>query len=203
MNPAMRDYYEQRSSEYDDWWLGHGRFAQRDRPGWHDDVAALVAVLEALPPARTLDLACGTGFLTRHLPGEITGLDQSEGMIAIASERMPDATFVTGDALHPPRGFERTFTAHFYGHLDEAQRREFLSAVEGELVIVDSASRPELSDEGWDERILNDGSRHEVYKRRFTAAGLAEEIGGAAILHDGPWFVAVQRLDPALRSDAP
>ena len=83
MNPAMRDYYEQRSDEYDDWWLGRGRFAQRDRPGWHEDVAALVAVLEALPPARTLDLACGTGFLTRHLGGEVTGLDQSERMLAI------------------------------------------------------------------------------------------------------------------------
>ena len=33
MNPAMREYYEQRAAEYDDWWLGTGRFEQRDRPG--------------------------------------------------------------------------------------------------------------------------------------------------------------------------
>jgi SAM-dependent methyltransferase len=202
MNPAMRDYYEQRSSEYDDWWLGTGRFAERERPGWHEDVAALVAVLEALPPARTLDLACGTGFLTRHLPGEITGLDQSAGLIAIAAERLPGATFLVGDALHPPRGFARTFTAHFYGHLDEAQRREFLAVAEGELVVVDSASRPDIPDENWDERILNDGSRHEVYKRRFSGQGLAAEIDGE-VLYEGPWFVVAQRLDPALRSDAP
>ncbi len=189
----MRSYYEQRSAEYDDWWLGTGRFQRRDRPGWHEDVAALVAALEALAPARTLDLACGTGFLTRHLPGEITGLDQSEGMLAIAAERLPGATFVAGDALDPPRGFERTFSAHFYGHLDAAQRGRFLSVAQGELVIVDSARRPDRPPEAWDERVLNDGSRHEVYKRWFTPASLAAELGGGETLHDGPWFVALRR----------
>ena len=37
--------------------------------------------------------------------------------------------------------------------------------------------------------MLNDGSRHRVYKRWFTAAGLAEELGGGETVHDGPWFV--------------
>ena len=110
MDAAMRDYYEQRAPEYDDWWLGTGLFASRDRPGWDEDVAALQAALAALPPARTLDVACGTGFLTRHLPGELTGLDQSAGMLEIAGARIPRATFVQGDALDPPFGrgaFER------------------------------------------------------------------------------------------------
>ena len=31
------------------------------------------AAIDALPPARTLDVACGSGFLTRHLPGDIVG----------------------------------------------------------------------------------------------------------------------------------
>ena len=62
-----RTYYRQRAPEYDDWWNGTGLFEQRDRPGWHEDVAALCAALEALPPARTLDVGCGTGFLTAHL----------------------------------------------------------------------------------------------------------------------------------------
>ena len=95
----------------------------RDRPGWDEDVAGLCEALRALPPARTVDLACGTGFLTRFLPGEVTGVDQSEAMLAIARERRPDATFVAGDALaFDTAGFERVFTSHFYGHLDEAQR---------------------------------------------------------------------------------
>src|SRR4051794_35816103 len=174
MNAAMRAYYERRSGEYDDWWDGTGRFAERDRPGWHEDVAALCAALEGLPPARTLDLACGTGFLTRHLPGDVTGLDQSAGMLAVAAERAPGVAFVGGDALHPPAGFDRFFSAHFYGHLDEVQRGRFLAATAAaELVIVDSAVRPDGRTEAWDERVLDDGSRHEVYKRWFTPEGLA------------------------------
>src|SRR4051794_24654107 len=70
VDERMRAYYDRRASEYDDFWLGSGRFADRDRPGWDEEVAELVAVLSALPAARVLDVACGTGFLTRHLAGD-------------------------------------------------------------------------------------------------------------------------------------
>jgi len=196
----MREYYEQRAPEYDDWWLGTGLFATRDRPGWQEDVAALQTALAALPPARTLDVACGTGFLARHLPGELTGLDQSEGMLAVAAERIPRATFVRGDALDPPFGpgaFERVHASHFYGHLLPEQRGPFLAAARrlaGELAIVDSALRAGGEAEAWQERELDDGSRHRVYKRWFTADGLATELGGGETVHAGPWFVAVRLL---------
>jgi len=194
----MRSYYEARAPEYDDWWLGTGRFVDRERPGWEEDVAGLCEALAALPPARTLDLACGTGFLTVHLRGEVTGLDQSAGMLEVAGERCPDVEFVQGDALEPPfapESFERLVTSHFYGHLSEAQRERFLTiacSLAGEIVVVDSASRSDRPDESWEERILNDGSRHEVYKRRFTADGLARELGGGETVYSGPWFVAVR-----------
>jgi ubiquinone/menaquinone biosynthesis C-methylase UbiE len=198
MNPAMRQYYDVRANEYDEWWQDEGRFTARERPGWDEDVAAVCAAVAALPPARTLDLACGTGFLTAHLRGEITGLDQSAQMLEVARRRLPDAELVQGDALAPqfePGGFDRVFTGHFYGHLDEAQRAEFLRAARelaDELVVVDSASRPDRADEEWEERVLNDGSRHAVYKRRFTADALAAELGGGETVHAGPWFVAVR-----------
>ena len=196
----MRDYYEQRAPEYDDWWLGTGAFEARERKRlhWHEDVAALQAALADLPPARTLDVACGTGFLTRHLPGELTGLDQSAAMLGIAGARVPGASFVRGDGLHPPfepGSFERVHAGHFYGHLMEEQRAAFLDVARelaGELVITDSALRPDRGPEAWDERVLNDGSHHRVYKRWFTASGLAEELGGGETVHDGPWFVSVR-----------
>ena len=194
----MREYYEQRAPEYDDWWLGTGLFASRERPGWEADVAALQASLAALAPARTLDVACGTGFLTRHLPGEITGLDQSAGMLEVARARMPGATFMRGDALDPPfeaGAFERVHAGHFYGHLTPEQRAAFLATaaeLAGELVITDSALRPDRGAESWETRVLDDGSEHRVYKRWFTAEGLAAELGGGETVHDGPWFVAVR-----------
>ena len=195
----MRRYYERRAPEYDDWWHGTGRFEQRDRPGWEADVDALCAALRGLTAARTLDVGCGTGFLTVHLPGEVTGLDQSEGMLVIARSRRPGARFVLGDGLAPPfaeGAFERVHTAHFYGHLDAAQRARFLAAAErlaGELVVVDSARRPDRPAESWEERVLDDGSRHRVYKRWFTPTRLCDELGGGSVLFAGDWFVAVRR----------
>jgi len=163
-----------------------------------EDREALVATVGSLSPASTLDVACGTGYLTQHLRGAITGLDQSESMVEIAAARIPAGRFVIADALPLPFAdgeFERLFTGHFYGHLEEPARVEFLSEarrVAGELVVADSAIRPDHEVVEWQERVLNDGSRHEVYKRYFSGEGLAEELGGGEVLHAGPWFVVVR-----------
>lgn len=194
----MRAYYEARAPEYDDWWNGTGAFATRERPGWEDARDELIATLGALPPARTLDVACGTGFLTRHLPGRVTGLDASASMLEVAASRIPAAAFVEGDALRLPFAdgtFERLFTAHFYGHLEEPERSRFLGEarrVASELVVIDSALRPDVHEEELQERVLGDGSRWEVYKRYFTADRLAAELGGGETLLENHWFVAVR-----------
>ena len=194
----MKAYYDRRAREYDDWWLGTGLHADRDRPGWHEEVEALIGALGALPPARTLDVACGTGFLTQHLPGQVVGLDQSESMLEIARARVPAGSFVRGDGIElpfPDMAFERLFTGHFYGHLEDPDRRGFLARarrVAGEVVVVDSAQRPEHEPVEVQERVLEDGSRWEVYKRYFTAEGLARELGGGSVVHAGRWFVAVR-----------
>jgi demethylmenaquinone methyltransferase/2-methoxy-6-polyprenyl-1,4-benzoquinol methylase len=193
----MRRYYDQRAHEYDDWWLSRGLFAGRPRPGWLEEVEQLVAVIRGLPPARTLDVACGTGLLTRHLPGEVVALDQSESMVAVAAERMPGVRVVQGDAVPLPftdGEFERVFTSHFYGHLLPGERERFVDEarrVGEQLVMVDSARREDLPPEEHQQRVLNDGSRHTVYKRFFTAEELAAEIGGRTVLHSGRWFVAL------------
>ena len=194
----MKAYYDRRASEYDEWYRGIGQYAERDRPGWHDEVDALAGALAALPSARTLDVACGTGFLTRHLPGEVVGLDQSESMLDEARRQAPNAEFVQGDALDLPfedGSFGRVFTGHFYGHLEGADRERFLTEARRlapELVIVDSALREDVEPVERQERILNDGSRWEVYKRYFKPDALAEELGGGETLHAGRWFVAVR-----------
>ena len=194
----MKAYYDRRAPEYDEWYRGSGRFADRERDGWEEELAALKAALEAMPPARTLDVACGTGFLTRHLPGEVVGLDQSAAMLDEARRRAPQATYVQGDALDlafEDGSFARVFTGHFYGHLREPERRRFLDEARRlapELVVVDSALRPDVESDEQQERILNDGSRWEVYKRYFSPSQLAAELGGGKTLFTGRWFVAVR-----------
>jgi ubiquinone/menaquinone biosynthesis C-methylase UbiE len=197
IDDGMRAYYEQRAREYDDWWLGRGIFARRERPGWDDEVAAVVRAVEALVPGRVLDVACGTGFITRHLRGEVTGLDQSETMVRIAAERVPGGRVIQADAVPLPfadGGFDRVFTGSFYGHLLDGERERFLAEarrVAGELVVLDAALQPGGEPAEWQERKLNDGSRHRVYKRFFTPDGLLGELGGGRVLHARDWFVMV------------
>jgi ubiquinone/menaquinone biosynthesis C-methylase UbiE len=194
----VKAYYERRAPEYDDWWLGTGLFVDRHRPGWDEERTALTRTLEALSPARTLDIACGTGFLTQHLRGEITGLDQSPSMLELARAKVPQGRFVQGDALElpfPDDSFERVLTSFFYGHLEEDDRRAFLleaRRVAGQLVVVDSALHEGVQPVEWQERLLNDGSRWQVYKRYFEPGPLADELGGGRTLFAGRFFVAVQ-----------
>ena len=194
----MREYYDRRAREYDDWYLGTGLFADRDRPGWDEEVARLIEVVASLPPGRTLDVACGTGFLTRHLRGDVVALDQSRAMLEEARRNAPRATFLQGDALAlpvPNQSIDLVFTAHFYGHLDEPDRESFLAEarrVAPELVVVDSSRESSEQDEAHQERLLNDASRWQVYKRWFSAEGLAAEVGDGETLLAGRWFVAVR-----------
>jgi demethylmenaquinone methyltransferase/2-methoxy-6-polyprenyl-1,4-benzoquinol methylase len=194
IDDEMRAYYDGAAAEYDDVWLGAGHLAQLDRPGWDEAVAELLDAIRALAPARTLDVACGTGFLTRHLPGDITALDQSEQMLAIARRRMPDAHVVQGEAVPLPFAggeFDRVVTSHFYGHLQPDERERFVAEarrVAPELVVVDSAGRGAQ----WEDRELGGRSRYRVYKRWFTGPELAAELGGGDVLVDGRWFVAVR-----------
>jgi SAM-dependent methyltransferase len=142
-------------------------------------------------------VACGTAFLGRHLPGRVTGLDGSPAMLAIARERIPGGDAVQGDALAPPfpdGAFERVATGHFYGHLEEPERMRFLAQARRlapELLVIDSARRGDVPAERMDQRVLNDGSRHEVFKRWFDPPQLLAELGGGEIVHAGTWFVAV------------
>ncbi len=199
--PTAPAYYDRRASEYDDWYLGRGLYAGRRRPGFERELADVCTALAALPPRRTLDIACGTGFLTRHLRGSVTGLDASARMLEIAAERLPSAQgVVQGDALALPfadDSFDRVVSGHFCGHLDPWQRRLFLAEarrVGHELVLVDAALAQSAVAEEWSQRELRDGSRWEVYKRWFAPSELLAELGGSAgeVIHAGHWFVVVR-----------
>jgi len=189
----MKEYYDLRAPYYDDWWIG----AARDRPGWAEEIEGAMATVASLPAARTLDIACGTGYLTQHLPGEVVGLDQSESMLAEARRRLPEGEFVPGDALSlpfPDGSFERIFTSYFYCHLVEDERVRFLAEarrVAPELVVLGSRQEDGEWSERWENRPLKDGSTWPVFKRVFDPDALAAELDGE-VLHVGRWFVVVR-----------
>src|SRR5918998_1882732 len=184
----MKHYYDRRASEYE-----HNE-AFREEPS--EDLPGLLHAISVLPPARVLDVACGTGFLTQHLGSEVTGLDQSKAMLEVARRRVPWAEYVRGDAFRMPfadHSFDRVFASFFYGLLLLEDRGRFLqeaSRVGQELILVEPTPEwvPSGREEGWEERGLSDGSRYEIYRRYFTAETFAEELDGR-ILFAGRWMV--------------
>ena len=184
----MREYYDRRAPEYD---------ASAYEAADAAEVASLTAWVAGLAPGRVLDVACGTGYLTRFLRGEIVALDQSRAMLAIARERLPGAELVRADVPPLPfedHSFDRVFTGHFYGHLASVSDRERFVAealrVAPELVVVEQAWRLGLPHETWERRELLDGSRHEVFKRYFRADELREELHGEVAL-ETPGVIAL------------
>ena len=193
----MRAFFDERAPEYDSWWLGTGSFAERERPGWSAEVEQLIDVVQSLPPARVLDVACGTGFLTQHLRGELVALDQSARMVEIAAARMPHARVIQGDIAPLPFDdgeFDRVFTSHFFHHLSPDGRAAFVAEarrVGRELVVVEDVRSEDAPAETSHEFVLGDGSRHQMHRHSFTTAELIAELGAGHVIHEGRWFVVV------------
>src|SRR5262249_51734059 len=151
---AVKEYYHRRAPEYDDWYRG-AFYGGVERETFLAERAELEQAIGRLPTKRTLDVACGTGFLTRHLRGEVAGCAQSPAMLQIARGQAPGADYVEGDAFDlpfPDGAFERVFTGHFYGHLEPEDRRAFLAEarrVAPELVVADAARRPGHDPDEW------------------------------------------------------
>ncbi len=188
----QKRYYDLRAPEYD-------RGASEPKSALQAaELVQIIDVLAALPPARTLDVGCGTAFLTQNLRGEVTLLDASEAMLRLAGERVPHARQVHAEALPLPfadDSFDRVFSSHFLDHLEALERQRFLSEarrVARELVLVQQAGTP-THREGREVRILEDGSTHEIYKVYFTPETLRTELGGGDLLYSGCVFMALRR----------
>lgn len=189
----VKEYYEKRAPEYDATSWEHPEMADEERLEQQE----LLSILASLPPALTLDVGCGTGYLSRHLPGNVIATDYSESMLREARRREPSMKLVRADALRLPfrdRCCERLVTTFFYGHLERPQAAAFFAEarrVANQLVIVDSAPGARWAEGDFEERILADGSRHLIYKRFFRAEDLLHELGGGTVLFAGRIFVAV------------
>ncbi|MFC7490221.1 MULTISPECIES: class I SAM-dependent methyltransferase [unclassified Knoellia] len=97
-----QELWDREAASFDDE-PDHGLADPTTRAAWRD------LLLEVLPaaPARIADLGCGTGTLTRLLTDEgyaVDGLDLSPQMINRARAKVPQATFVVGDASDPALG---------------------------------------------------------------------------------------------------
>lgn len=108
----------------------------RLNPGYHKHLLESAGRLQLARNPRVLDLCCGTGLSTdailkAHPDAEVTAVDASEGMLAVArtKPRLHDVRFVLGDASDPiSLGIRGPFDAIFmaYGIRNVADKDECL-----------------------------------------------------------------------------
>ncbi|MBR9922574.1 MAG: class I SAM-dependent methyltransferase [Bacteroidetes bacterium] len=115
-------YYEALAPKYDEdrFDNSYGRFIHQQ------EVALLVKILADREGKSILDLACGTGRLSRFATH---GTDQSKSMISIARDKNPGVKFHCSDALNMPfeeGRFDAIFAFHFVMHLEPEALKQVL-----------------------------------------------------------------------------
>jgi len=185
--PAPRhilDYYESRAPEYE---------AIYAKPERQTDLRTLKAALSDLVADEdVLELACGTGYWTRHIErtaGSITATDASAKLARMAAGSCASSTvrWEVKDAFDPEpcRRFSCIVAGFFYSHVPIDRTLAFLRAVANAaapgtlLVLFDNRfvggsntpiSETDESGNTFQMRILADGSRHRILKN-FPDAG--------------------------------
>jgi demethylmenaquinone methyltransferase/2-methoxy-6-polyprenyl-1,4-benzoquinol methylase len=192
---TMRAYYNQRAAEYDEWYLRRGHFAVRPHTErWHAEVALLRERVAQFGHGRLLEIAAGTGWWTEHLArrAKVTTVDYAPAMLAQLQLRLRRrgllAASVRADAYALPlaaAAFDCGFAGFWLSHVPYARLPEFLNEVRrvlqhgGQVMIVDSARTEPKRQPGveyFQERILNDGLRHQVLKIWHTPQTLATTL---------------------------
>jgi len=124
----------------------------------------VIAAADVRPGQRVLDVACGTGVLTRALPGIVgagpapSGLDLAAGMLAVARRLSPEIEWRHGDAGRlpfPDAGFDRVLCQ--FGLMFFPDRARALREMRRVLI---PAGRVVLA--VWDSLDHNPGFRHKV-----------------------------------------
>lgn len=195
-------YYGERAAEYD---------ATSPIPADEASRAELVGALEGFAPrGRVLEFACGTGqwtsVLARH-SSELTAIDASPEMLAIASSRVCDdrVRFIHADIFdwRPDQRYDVVFFSAWLSHvppphfdrfwalvaecLDEAGRVFFideLPAVEAHEHVIPDAVVPVV------ERPLRSGARYRIVKVFYQPAELSRRLaalGWKTSVHPVGW----------------
>ena len=84
----------------DDWGTKAAQWAEHQEPSWAPIYASLFERAGLSSGARVLDVGCGAGgalLVARGLGAHVSGVDVAQGMIDVASSRLPGAPIKLGD----------------------------------------------------------------------------------------------------------
>lgn len=189
----MQAYYAQRAKEYERIY---------DKPERQADLARLRADIPALFEGETvLEIACGTGYWTPLIAARarsVLALDAVEDVLAIAREKpypRRNATFAQADAYRLPdlaEKFTGCYAGFWWSHIPMEKIDSFLTGLHARLApgarvafmdnrYVEGSSTPlarrDAAGNTYQERRLDDGSRHEVLKNFPVEGELEARLG--------------------------
>ena len=189
-------YYRQRALEYDEWFLRQGRYyrGEEHRQQWFSEVHQVeLALKEARPFGRTLELACGTGLWTQHLTPfatHITAVDASPEVIALNQQRINSTSvnYVVADIFTwiPLQKYDFIFFGFWLSHVPTDRFNLFWEIIfqalkpGGKVFFVDSLfnqnstakNHSALHQRGYSERKLNNGITYRVVKVFYEPTSL-------------------------------
>jgi demethylmenaquinone methyltransferase/2-methoxy-6-polyprenyl-1,4-benzoquinol methylase len=200
-------YYRARAPWYDDFWYRRGFYANRANDRWQRDMDALLAALHAwvtsARPRRVLELAAGTGEITRRIAPHVqhvTAVDSAPETLEINREKLRDVDtpveYVVADlfAWEPPARYDAVVFGFWLSHVPRVRWNAFWSLVERSLVpggiawFCDSAA-PDLA---WEKGVLPRPENTDV----LTGDGTIDRHADVHVreLPDGRTFRAVKRF---------
>lgn len=203
---GMKNYYDNRAAEYDEWFYRKGRYDYgtevNDR--WNADAAEVTAALEGFGMGGdVLELAAGTGIWTKRLAAvarSVTAIDASPQMIEINRNKVaaPNVNYVLSDLFewNPQTPYDGVFLGFWISHVPTERLDGFLSNVAaalkpgGKIFFVDS--RPDQSMSARNhvlpepgsqtmKRLLNDGSSFDIVKNFFKPDELEKRCAQASL----------------------
>ena len=213
---SLETYYARRAAEYEK--IYH-------KPERQADLARLRADLPALfDGERVLELACGTGYWTPLIAARaqsVVAVDLNEETLQLARTKpypKKNVTFQQGDAYALPAWpdkFSACFAGFWWSHIPLARVEEFLSqlgkhlAPGARVAFLDNRyvagsstpiSRRDADGNGYQQRLLADGTTHEVLKNFPTAGQMEKRLsrhGGDVRFTNYPYYwVATYRIMP-------
>ena len=195
LKQSMQVYYDERASEYVDWFLRTGLY---DRPETNEPFLSGLRQLEedvaAFGEGRVLEIACGIGWWTSLLAQsgrEVVALDYGPRMLAECRKRLAlndtHAALVRASAYALPfadNSVDSCFFGFFFSHVPHEDVAPFLSEVNrvvrpgGGVCIIDS-SLPSLDlvETEIQRRPLTDGSLYPALKVYYGTKGLSQVLG--------------------------
>jgi ubiquinone/menaquinone biosynthesis C-methylase UbiE len=97
-NTEIKRYYI--NGEKYDWTTEPKRFERLFHNKREEEIVRLIE--KHSKNTRVLDVGCGTGFITRHLMGDVIGLDINRWNLDRAKNNSPDTEFILGDIENLP-----------------------------------------------------------------------------------------------------